>query len=219
MRFTTHFVAANHTVFGRGVCCHVLQVVPATGGAMAIVNEHPVRTIARESSGWAIAFGGLLIILGLFAIMAPLIAGVAVTALFAWLLIIGGGAHLVLAWHVRGAGAHIWEALIGLAYIVMGVYLFFQPLVGLVALTAVLGAYLLMKGIFQLILWFRVRGMAGAGWMLFDAVVSLILAGMIWTHLPNSSTWVVGTLVGFAILFSGISRIALATSVRRLAAI
>lgn len=184
-----------------------------------MVNEYSARTIARESTGWAIAFGGLLIILGLFAIMAPLIAGVAVTAMFAWLLIIGGIAHLVLAWHVRGAGAHIWEALIGLAYIAMGVYLLVQPLVGLVALTAVLGAYLLIKGIFQLVLWFRVRGIPGAGWMLFDAAVSLILAGMIWMHLPNSATWVIGTLVGFAILFTGVSRIALATHARRLAAV
>jgi uncharacterized membrane protein HdeD (DUF308 family) len=55
--------------------------------------------------------------------------------------------------------------------------------------------------------------------MLFDAVVSLILSGMIWMHLPYSATWVIGTLLGFAILFSGISRVALAMHARRLAAI
>jgi uncharacterized membrane protein HdeD (DUF308 family) len=184
-----------------------------------MVTEYSAPAIGRKSVSWTIAFGVLLIILGLFAVMAPLIAGVAVTVMFAWLLIIGGIAHFVLAWHVRGAGAHIWEALIGLAYIVMGIYLFYRPLLGLVALTAFLGAYLLIKGIFQLILWFRVRGISGAGWMLFDAVVSLILSGMIWMHLPYSATWVIGTLLGFAILFSGISRVALAMHARRLAAI
>ena len=183
---------------------------------MALLNEYPGRLIGRESVGWTIAFGVLLIVLGLLALMAPLLAGIAVTGMFAWLLIVGGVAHIVLAWHVRGAGAHIWEGLVGLAYIAMGVFLFFRPFVGLFALTAFLGAYLLVTGIFDIIMWFRLRGVPGGGWLLFDAIVSLILAAMIWFHLPYSTTWVVGTLVGFGILFSGISRIALAMQARRL---
>ncbi|HEY4009228.1 MAG TPA: DUF308 domain-containing protein [Acidobacteriaceae bacterium] len=183
---------------------------------MAMVNAVPARVIGRDSVGWTLGFGVLLIVLGLIALMAPLVAGIAVTAMFAWLLILGGIVHLFLAWHARGAGAHLWEALIGIAYIVMGGYLFYRPLIGLVALTAFLGAYLLIKGIFELIMWFRLRGVPGSGWMLFDAVVSLLLAGMIWLHLPYSATWVIGTLLGFAILFSGISRVALALQARRL---
>jgi uncharacterized membrane protein HdeD (DUF308 family) len=183
-----------------------------------MVNGYSLRTIGRESAGWTIAFGVLLILLGLCALMIPLLAGVAVTAIFAWLLIFGGIAHLVLAWHGRGIGSHIWEALIGLAYIAMGGYLLYRPLVGLVALTAFLGAYLLIKGIFELILWVRIRGVAGSGWMLFDAVVSLLLSGMIWLHLPYSATWVIGTLLGFAILFTGISRVVLGMHARRVLA-
>jgi uncharacterized membrane protein HdeD (DUF308 family) len=185
---------------------------------MDTVNEFPLRSIARESAGWTIAFGVLLIILGLIALMSPFIAGVAVAIMLGWLLILGGVAHLVLSWHLRGTGGLIWELLIGLAYIVAGVCLLAQPVVGLVALTAFLGAYLLIKGIFEVIMWFRVRHIRGSGWLLFDAIVSLLLSVLIWMHLPNSATWVIGTLVGFGILFSGISRLVLGVHARRLVA-
>jgi uncharacterized membrane protein HdeD (DUF308 family) len=185
---------------------------------MDMAREFPVRSIARESAGWTIAFGVLLILLGLFALMAPLIAGVAVTVLLGWLLILGGIAHLVVAWHLRHAGGLIWELLIGLAYLVMGIFLLAHPLAGLVALTAFLGAYLLIKGIFELIMWFRLRHIRGGGWLLFDAIVSLLLSGMIWLHLPNSAVWVIGTLIGFGILFSGISRLVLGMHAKRLVA-
>ena len=185
---------------------------------MDLANEYPVHAIARQSAGWTIAFGVVLIILGLFALMAPFIAGVAVTVMLGWLLILGGIAHLVVSWHLRHSGNMIWELLIGLAYIVVGVYLLYQPVVGLVALTAFLGSYLLIKGIFELILWFRLRRVRGGGWVLFDAVVSVLLAVLIWMHLPNSAVWVIGTLVGFGILFSGISRLVLGIHARRLLA-
>jgi uncharacterized membrane protein HdeD (DUF308 family) len=186
---------------------------------MDTVNELPLRSIARESAGWTVAFGVLLIVLGLLALMAPLITGVAVAVMLGWLLILGGIAHLVLSWHLRGTGGLIWELLIGLAYIIIGIDLLAHPVAGLLALTAVLGIYLFIKAIFELIMWFRVRHIRGSGWVLFDAVISLLLAILIWAHLPNSATWVIGTLVGFAILFSGISRLVLGLHARRFLAV
>ncbi len=172
------------------------------------------RHIGRESIGWSIALSVLLIVIGLLAVLAPLFAGVAVEAVLAWLVVLAGIFHLWLAWHVRGAGSHTWEALIGVLYILVGGYLFLHPLVGLVGLTAFLGAYLLLKGLFELVAGFGIRHARGGAWMLLDAVISLVLAGIIWAHLFSTATWVVGTLIGFAILFSGISRLVFAISAR-----
>jgi uncharacterized membrane protein HdeD (DUF308 family) len=188
------------------------------GKTMGAISGFSGRGIARESIGWSIAFSVLLILLGLFALASPLIAGVAVEAIVAWLLIFAGVGHLVLAWHVRGAGAHIWEALIGLAYIVAGIYLLMHPLAGLVGLTAFLGAYLIVKAIFEAILAMRVRPLPGSGWMFLDALMSLVLAALILWHWPSATEWAVGTLVGVAILFSGISRLAFSMAARRVAA-
>ena len=175
----------------------------------------PLRGIARESVGWSIGFSVLLIVLGLVALAAPFIAGVVIETILAWLLILGGIGHFVLAWHVRGAGSHVWEFLVGLAYLAAGAFLFLHPAAGLVSLTLLLGAYLFIKGVFELMAGFAVRRVAGGGWIFVDAVISIILAGFIWLHLPYSAEWVVGTLLGVAILFSGISRLALGLAARR----
>ena len=90
-----------------------------------------------------------------------------------------------------------------------------HPLAGLVSLTLFLGAYLLIKGIFELIAGFTLRGVVGGGWLFLDAVISIILAVFIWLHLPYAAAWVIGTLLGVAILFSGITRLALALAARR----
>jgi uncharacterized membrane protein HdeD (DUF308 family) len=182
---------------------------------MVVATGVTLRAIHRESVNWSIGLSVVLIVVGLLALLAPLFAGVAVEALIAWLLILAGIGHLVLAWHVRGAGSHRWEALIGIAYLLAGVYLFLHPLAGLVGLTVILGVYLLFKGLFELVAWFSIRGVRGSLFVLMDAVISLVLAAAIWSHLPGSAEWVVGTLLGFAILFTGISRLALAMSARR----
>ena len=175
-----------------------------------------VRGIARESVGWSIALSIVLIVAGLFAILAPLLAGVALTGILGWLLMLVGAGHLWLAWHVRGAGAHLWEAVIGLAYFLAGIFLLVHPVTGLVGITAILGAYLLVRGIFELIAGLSMRGVGGNTWLIINGAISLILAFMIWRHLPYSAEWFIGTLIGFAILFTGISRLALALTARRL---
>lgn len=182
-------------------------------GGMA--SPLPGRSIGRDSVKWTMIFSILLIVLGLLALAVPFFAGVIVETVVAWLLILGGIGHLIFAWHVRGAGAHLWEALVGIAYLVAGIFLLLHPVAGLVSLTLFLGAYLFVKGIFELIAGITVRGVAGGGWLLVDAVISIVLAATIWLHLPFSAAWVVGTLLGVAILFSGISRLALAMTARR----
>jgi uncharacterized membrane protein HdeD (DUF308 family) len=161
-----------------------------------------------SSMRWSVAISVLLIVLGVFALFAPFFAGVVLVSVIAWVLMIVGCVHLWAAWHTRGKGAELWEALIGLAYIAAGIFLLMRPLVGLVSLTLVLAVYLLFKGIFELARALRLRPKPGTGWMFLDAMVSLLLAVVIGWHFLSSATWVIGTLLGIAILFSGIARLA-----------
>ena len=173
------------------------------------------RGIRGGSIKWSIGFSVVLIVIGILALLAPLIAGVALEVLIAWLLIFAGAGHIALAWHVRGAGAHVLEGLIGLAYILAGIFLLWHPLAGLVGLAIFLGVYLLIKGIFELVAGLSIRAVPGSGWLILDAVISLVLAWLIWRHLPFAAEWVVGTLLGVAILFTGISRLALSLAARK----
>ncbi len=123
--------------------------------------------------------------------------------------------HLAFAWHTRTVGAAVWEALLGLVYGTIAIYLLAQPVAGLVALTLALAIYLFLEAVLEFTAWSFLRRLPGAGWLLFDGVVTLILAVMIWRTWPASTEWVIGTLVGISMLFSGTSRLMLSLAARQ----
>jgi len=172
-------------------------------------------TIAKESVGWSIALSVLMILTGVLAIVIPPVAGIAVLVVVAWLLMFSGAAHLVFAWHTRTAGGMVWELLLGILYILVGVYALLNPVAGLASLTLVLAIYLFMEAVLELILSFRLRPLPGSTWLLFDGIITLILAVLIWRSWPSSSEWVIGTLVGISMLFSGAARLSLSLAARR----
>ena len=55
----------------------------------------------------------------------------------------------------------------------------------------------------------------GSGWFLIDGIVTLILGVMIWQLWPSSAEWVLGTIVGISIFFSGVTRLMISLAARR----
>jgi uncharacterized membrane protein HdeD (DUF308 family) len=172
----------------------------------------------HRATTWSIVLSVLMITAGVMAIGVPMIAGVAITALVAWLLIFSGLLHLAFAWRGGRAGAVLWEILLGIVYGAIGFYLLSNPVAGLASLTLAVAIYLLIEGVLEFVLSFRLRPLPGSGWLLFDGLVTLLLAVMIWSTWPSSAAWVVGTLVGISMLFSGITRLMLSIAVRRVVA-
>jgi uncharacterized membrane protein HdeD (DUF308 family) len=174
-------------------------------------------TIIKKASGWFIGMAILFILLGMMAIIEPGVAGWAITILVGWLLIFGGVAHLVAAFTGGGAGRVIWQVLIGIAYVLGGVYFLTHPLLALGTLTLLLAAIILVEGILEVIAYFRMRGEGGSGWLLVNALITLLLGGLIWFHWPSSSVWAIGILVGVNLLMTGMSRLMFGLAARQLA--
>jgi uncharacterized membrane protein HdeD (DUF308 family) len=112
----------------------------------------------------------------------------------------------------------IWELLLGLLYAGVGVYLLLHPVAGLASLTLLLAIYLFAEGVLEFILSFALRPLPGSSWLLFDGIITLILGAMIWRTWPNSTEWVIGTLVGISMFFSGITRLMISMAARRVVA-
>ena|SRR5579863_7082178 len=174
-------------------------------------------TFVKQSVGWSIGLSVLMIVAGLAAIALPLAAGLAVNVFIAWLLVFSGCVHLVFAWHTRTTGGLLWELLIGIVYISIGAYLLMHPVTALLSLTIALAIYLTLEAVFEFALGFTLRPHPGSGWLLFDGLITLILAVMIWRTFPSSSAWVIGTLVGISMLFSGTSRLVLSLAAHKIA--
>ena len=62
----------------------------------------------------------------------------------------------------------VWKLLVGLAYVFFGVYLIMHPVLGVASLTLVLASLFLIEGILDVILFFQMRPMQGAFWVLVD---------------------------------------------------
>jgi uncharacterized membrane protein HdeD (DUF308 family) len=174
-----------------------------------------LSALAPKAINWSIALSILLIIAGLFAICIPSISGIAITLFFGWAMILSGITHFIFAFKTHTTGGRIWEVLVGAVYLVTGFVLLMHPLDSLLVLTLVLAYYLFFEAIVEFIQFFQLRPRHGAVWLLIDGIITLILAIMIWRAWPASSIWVIGTLVGISMIFSGFSRLMLSLAAKR----
>ncbi len=174
--------------------------------------------VVRQASTLSILWGVLLIICGMLAIGSPFVAAVAVNVVIAWLIVLAGVLHLIVAFHAHSAGSVIWKLLVGLAYVFFGVYLIMHPAIGVASLTLVLASLFLIEGVLDVVLFFQMRSVGGSGWMLVDGIITLVLGLMIYMQWPASSAWAIGTLVGVSMIISGVSRVMISLTVRKVAA-
>lgn len=165
----------------------------------------------RDRSLWT---GIVLAVLGVVAIALPIVSTLFVETWAALILASAGAAKLVYAYQTRDRGGTLWKVLLGILYIATGVLLFANPLTGILTLTLLLGSFLLTEGVFELILAFKLRPQQNWTWALGNGIVTLLLGAMIWFQFPFDAPWLLGTLVGFSILFTGISRIGLSFKAR-----
>ena len=168
----------------------------------------------RKASGWSMLWGILMFVCGILAISLPLASSIGIVILLAWLILFVGISHLIFAFHSHSVGGFLWQVLLALIYGAAGIYMLMNPLLGVLSLTLLLAVFLLVEGILELALYFRIRRVRNGGWVLFDGIVTLILGILIWAHWPSTAVWVIGTLVGISLIFSGISRFMLSLAVR-----
>jgi uncharacterized membrane protein HdeD (DUF308 family) len=179
------------------------------------MNTETRRTL-KQSVGWAVGLGILLIILGFVAIATPFFASIAVGIFLGWLFMIGGIVQAIYAFqHDRRRSSLIFHLLLGILSIVAGILLVVNPLAGVVSLTLIIGIYFFIDGVFRVFLAFQLKPDANWGWVLLNGILLIILGILIWSEWPFSATWVLGLLVGVGLLFSGISTIAFVLAARQ----
>ena len=173
-------------------------------------------TLVKKATGWFIAIGVLFIVLGIFSIAEPFAAGLGVTLLVGWLLVIGAVAHFIAAFKGGGAKHVILQVVVGIVYLIAGLYFLTHTIMGVSTLTLLLSGVILAEGVLEILAYFRLRSMHGASWLLINGMVTLLLGGLIWFHWPSSSVWAIGTLVGVNLLMTGVSRLMLGLAARKL---
>lgn len=170
---------------------------------------------------FSIAEGILLIVLGILALIFPVVASFWTTGVVAVLFLIGG----VVGWISNlarsgrmGRWICFWRLVVSTLLIVAGASMignFRDPAeaaqqVAVFALS--IGIVFLVEGVVAFFSGLANSSRPGAGWAIANGVITFILGLLIVTLKFWGLLWVLGTLVGISFLFSGIELIAFSST-------
>ncbi|MBW4614698.1 MAG: HdeD family acid-resistance protein [Desmonostoc vinosum HA7617-LM4] len=171
---------------------------------------------ARMNSGWAIALGILMILLGIAAIVEPFIATIAITLVLSWMILIIGIVRIVHALQSREKRGFWARLSIGVLYLIAGILLISNIFGAALSFTLALGLIIFIEGVFEVVAAFQTRHEPNWGWVLFSGIAAIILAILILEEWPFSAAWLLGVFAGINFLFTGIWMIMLSLAIRRL---
>jgi uncharacterized membrane protein HdeD (DUF308 family) len=161
--------------------------------------------------------GIVLAVLGLAAMIAPLIASLAFTIFLGWMFLISGIAGLAMTYWARQMPGFWWSLISAALAIGAGLILLTRPAQGVLTLTIVIGAYFLAEGVATIMYALEHRRELSErwSWMLFSGILDILISAMIITGLPGSAEWAIGLLVGINLLFGGASLMGVALAARK----
>ena len=183
------------------------------------MHASPIQTWfhgrVRQEANQLIWLGAALLLIGVAALVFPMISTLAATLFVGWILIFSGAASLYGAFSFRGAGPFFGALLLGLLSVAAGVFILARPLAGELGITLSLGALFMVQGAFELVLAFELRATKGWVWMLLSALASIVLSMIIVAGWPGSSLVALGILIGVNFLSSGVAYLLLGSAAKR----
>ena len=151
--------------------------------------------------------GWLSIILGAVAIAMPWIAGQSILLMVGALVIAAGIMRMIWAFKAGSLGKGVLVFLIGVLTLLAGFAVVANPLMSSAILTIMLSIYFLVDGLSEFFAAFSIQ--EGKGWLLFDAVVTVLLGIMLFTGFPLAGTVAIGVFLGIKLVFVGVTMLSL----------
>lgn len=171
-----------------------------------MTDPSPGPSAPKQLRWLGIAF----IVLGALAILVPQVATLAIELFIAWGFLFWGALGLVLSLSLRHQRGGWQMAIIFGLIALLGLVLLVRPMAGVVTLTMILIALLVLEGIFSVAMGLAMRGtVPGWGWALASGAMSLIFAALVLAGWPGTATWLLGLLAGVNFLSTGIAALAL----------
>lgn len=171
----------------------------------------------REPRGWSwiLAYGVLLVLVGVIALSNPAATGLAAGIFLGVMLLIYGITGIAAGFSPALKKLGWLEIFTGGLAIVASVFVLFNPLAGAISLAWVIGAWLCVSGIFHII--YAINAREDRGWRLVLGVIDTILGALLLHSGPTTALTFIATLVGLSFLFRGAMLLILSMTLRRLA--
>ena len=158
--------------------------------------------------------GLVMMLAGVLALIQPVMFELFAEAVLGWVLVAVGLVRAFTAWRAGTWSSFITQLAFGMLVLVAGGYLLWNPVGGLVSLTIVLTAFLLVEGVAKLAMAFQHRGQDRAGWVAVSGIASLLVGMLILANLQTAWSWAIGVLLGIDLLFGGMTAFAIASAAK-----
>ncbi len=165
-------------------------------------TQHTTFLGRLAGNSWVVSILAVLeLILGFILLSFPALLGASAVWVAGFVLIVAGILRFVHVFTVPGN--RWWNLLTAVLYVFTGVVMMYYTGQSLAMLTLLIGSALLVGGVIRLIVAFSMLKAEGSAWRFFNAIVSLVLGAMVVFGWPESSLWLIGTLIAVEMIFSG----------------
>ena len=156
----------------------------------------------KDWSGWDYVPGIAFMVVGILALAEPPLASLAASVYLGAMLCVAGA--FMLAGGIAGMGHRGgWlSVLLGVLSVIVGLLVLYNPVVGAISLTWVMGAWFIVGGIFELAMGFSIP--AGRAWLILVGIVNIALGVWVVMLNPAQAFAFLGFLVGISLIFRGL---------------
>jgi uncharacterized membrane protein HdeD (DUF308 family) len=166
----------------------------------------------RRSRKAVVIISTILLLAGIVGIALPQFMSMAVAWFVGWLMLAAGGIAFYITW--LGFRDHWLVWLKPFVLIVVGLLILFNPVAGAAALGLILAIYFLFDGFAGVGFAMQIRPLRGWGWLMFNGVLSLVLAIVFIAGWPFTTVWLVGLLIGISLFVDGLTLLMLGLAAR-----
>lgn len=168
------------------------------------------------SVGWKmLVVRGLIgIVFGIVAIVWPIDTAIALALLWGFWVLMDGVGSIAQAFQPESRGGRLWLVVFGVISLLAAFFAIFSPGMAAATLTWILGIWLIVRGVFELVGAFGSTVMIPR-WLLVLSAAASILLGILFAANPGAGAVGIATWLGVVALIWGIVFVALGLSVRQ----
>jgi uncharacterized membrane protein HdeD (DUF308 family) len=168
------------------------------------------REEAVERSRRCVKIGSIILIAsGSLSVIMPLVLRLATSLVLGLTILAAGLAHGILALSFRTRGIFLLRMLVSVAFLVAATCLIAQRDIAPESLGRVIAIPFLIEGVAGLAYFVISRSQSGPGWVVANALLTILLAFLVCWDRSRSSAWIQGTIVGVNLIASGLTGIIL----------
>ncbi|MCL5779329.1 HdeD family acid-resistance protein [Limibaculum sp. FT325] len=163
-----------------------------------------MRETIRRNSTWYLIQAALMVIAGVAAILAPLVASTFLVVFLGWTLVAVGAVQLM---GLIGADKvpHFWLQLVSVILAMIIGFLFLRdPAAGIETLGLLLIVFLMVQGMARVVFSLTIRPLPNWGFVLASGMLGILLSLFLIAN-PVLSVVVLGLLIGFQLLGEGLA--------------